>query len=151
MCFWTQRFRCELEMCGGVTRGRWPGGKLGLQAPSGGEGIFGGPPLRPGGKHRWFGGSSQPQLLSPGPGHSAVAGPHSLAGPRAGLQSLSSGVSYWPAGQEVFLMKKVALRFVVFFPKCLNKKARQFVQKHFHKKMVLPRLSYSEVSVSARR
>lgn len=62
-----------------------------------------------------------------------MAGPHSLAGPRAGLQSLSSGVSYWPAGQEVFLMKKVALRFVVFFPKCLNKKARQFVQKHFHK------------------
>lgn len=38
-----------------------------------------------------------------------------LAGPRAGLQSRLSGVSYWPAGQEVFLMKKVALRFVVFF------------------------------------
>ena len=38
-----------------------------------------------------------------------------LAGPRAGLQSCLSGVSYWPAGQEVFLMKKVALRFVVVF------------------------------------
>ena len=43
--------KSELEMRGSVTRGWWLGGKLGLQASSGGEGIFGGPPLQPGGKH----------------------------------------------------------------------------------------------------
>lgn len=103
-------------MRGGVTRGWWLGGKLGLQAPSGGEGIFGGPPLRPGVKHC----SDLVASLS----HSCCPQGQDipqwqdltvLAGPRAGLQSLPSGVSYWPAGQEVFLMKKVALRFGVFF------------------------------------
>ena len=75
-----------------------------------------------------------------------------LAGPRAGLKTVmpvrSQLLASWARGVS---HEKGSTQVCCCFPKCLNKKARLFAQKHFHKKMVLPRLSYSGVSVSASR
>lgn len=54
------------------------------------------------------------ELLFPGPGHPAVAGPLGW------VVVIPLRISYWPPGQEVFLMQRVGLRSGVF-SKCLNK------------------------------
>lgn len=104
-----------------------PGGvseeEAGPQVPSGGEGGFFCTPCPPSlhSASLWLGGSLQPQLLCPQGQDIPQWQDLSPRRDKGWIVPIPFRVSYWPDGQEVFLIKKLELRSGVF-SKCLKSK-----------------------------